>query len=283
MEEIIAAFDEFDLCFHSGVNPDAYRSGWVLAPPNMLVRASWGAAYGVSDVNIGYSGTGPRNAEAFLEDLGVPDDEVREIIAHRFARYVPGGRVETAHGYFGVQRPVFGGSALVARLGREDLLDPREVGAGARGRWRQAGESGDSVYQACLRVLGHDDRPAWLRGERVARVFLDADAAQDQGFDDDRSTVFGRPEGPYRVIIEQGRMQLWLPIYNPTDPTEILSEEAYTALDEAGLRPAKATESSPVGTVLAYVSRAARRRRRWIDFSTSGQGALRYVPVPPTE
>ena len=280
VEEIVAAFDGFDVCFASRVSPEAFRAGWVLAPPNMLVRASWGAVYGVKDVNVGYSGTGPRNAEAFLTDLGMSAEEARAIAGHRFSRYAPGRPLETSDGYFALQMPVFVGSSLVARLRPEDLLHPDEVATGPA-RWRPPGEPGDSVYEAWLRVLGHPDRPAWLRGERVARVFLAPFAAAEQGFDDDRSAAFGGRGGPYQVIIEQGRMQLWLPIYSPADPTELLSEEAYAALDEAGLYPPEITAAATGRPLIAYINKVVRRRRRWFDVSESGEGALRYVPVPP--
>lgn len=121
--------------------------------------------------------------------------------------------------------------------------------------------------------------PPWLEGPRVARVFLDAGAARDQGFADEGL----RGGTTYSIVLQQGLVQLWLPTYRPLHQNEVLSEEAYLALERARLRPEGYGDAGSVRGVLGQLGRLLMRRRPWIDVSEDGLGALSYVPLPPDE
>lgn len=115
-----------------------------------------------------------------------------------------------------------------------------------------------------------DALPAWLHGTRRARVFLDRDAAYEQGFGD-------RQRG-CTLVIEQGMLQLWVFTYPPRDPTQLLADEAYESLDYSGLFPDDIAKLDARGRFWRHLDHHfGPKRPAYLDISPDDQG-LQYAP-----
>lgn len=80
---IVASFADHDVLYMSQVDPDRLVYDGFVRRPNMMIQtndSSWVAA---AHVSVGYSGTGPRNAERELRGLGIDEDLAYEIATNR--------------------------------------------------------------------------------------------------------------------------------------------------------------------------------------------------------
>jgi hypothetical protein len=289
IRRVMAAFNEVDLLLGCGLDPEAFRHGDGLLVPNMMWQAEDGGYVGIDDVNVGYGGTGPHNAHAALLSAGLSETEAGYAFGERYFDLRPGWAdpIIRREGWFDLRRPRFVGSALVVEIGYADLdftFEHKGLGSAASSSLRNA--RGDLAYQAWLGVLdwpeeltGDAEQPRWLAGERVARVFTDADAAMRQGFISGVYSGLGRAPRQYDIVVEQGRLQLWVPTYPPDDPTLLLSREAYEALSMAGMYPREVAEKDARRRSVRYLAKlGGGERPPYIDISSTGQRRLSHVP-----
>ena len=286
---VLAAFNEIDLLLGCGLDPEAFRHGDGLLIPNMMWQAEDGRYVGIDDVNVGYGGTGPHNAHAALVGAGLPENEAAHAFSQRYFDLRPGQAdpVLRPDGWFDARRPRLVGSNLVVLIGLPDLdftFEHEQWGGATSSSLRNA--HGDLAYQAWLKVLDWAkelaegaEQPAWLAGERVARVFREGEEAWRQGFVGGMYTGIGRAPLQYDIIVEQGRLQLWVPTYPPDDPTVLLSREAYEALSMAGLYPRNMAEKDARRRSVRYLAQiAGKERPSYFDISPSGRRRLSHVP-----
>lgn len=279
---IIAGFDASDVLLHSGLHPQAFEqaAGFPVYPPNMLWQLDDGNWLGIDDVNVGYLGTGSTNAQRALENAGVPADLAHDVAyAYRFSvtdvtaeeiiecdkespRY-PGGLF------------VREGSAYVTKLDRQALAGRDR----ATSRRERNGETLSELEQWLHYLDG--DCPAWMNGERVARVFMSTESARAQGFDEPHF-VSGHG-GPYPLIIEQGDLQLWIPFYPPTEGPQLLSADMYQALAMANLYPEQIAQRDHRTRFLRYLDSrfGSQERPGFLDISRHANLTLRSQPRTP--
>lgn len=283
---VIAAFSAGDALLASGLHPQAFEQGqnYSLYVPNMLCQLDDGSWLGVDNAVPGYGGTGGTNLVRFLEDLGLPAALVSSIADYRYSRAdVTSGQVDGTNVWprypAGEFTPIEG--AYVVDLGSTALAsgDPRVDESGFYSSW-----DGRSALETWLDYLDGPECPEWMRGDRVARVFLNEDAARQQGFVHSRAPLgVGRRARACPLIIEQGQLQLWLPLLPTRDSTQMLSPELYQALTEAGLYPTELASRDDRSRFWRYLDARLRpdARPNWIDISTQGDLHLRAVPRPP--
>lgn len=70
-----------------------------------------------------------------------------------------------------------------------------------------------------------DNPPDWATGHRRVRVYLDTQQAITDGFTEEALAAWPREYGVYTVILQQGRLDLWLRLPRSTDPPSRLSPE----------------------------------------------------------
>lgn len=284
---VIAGFDAFDVLMSSRIPPVAFTHNRSIRVPNMLVRFADDQLLGVADVNAGYSGTGPRNARSFimqlLEELGRSDraDLAEAALKYRFFKLDLLAEDHDFHDHtlFDLRVPERHGASYVGKLDRSQVPGASEEDRRPTAEIRR---DGLSTLEAWVALLDTDDLPEWLGGreQRVARVFTSREASWAQGFGE-----FGRPSlhkpGTYQVILEQGELQLWIPVYPTPDPTRVLSDETYQVLEIAGLLPAADIEAATLQSRLSrYLSRKLGHYQepQYFDVSDSTAG-LSYIPA----
>lgn len=317
LEKVVAGFDETSVLIASGLNPDRFRDDDFLLLPYMVVTTSNGWSVGVDGVHIGYGGTGPNHAYDLMLELGFAHDVARHALETRFfvVEVDGAGKPTVTSGPAsalgpsmkpGVRAPLpkIGGVGDYYRVefDRDDLFRFRDEGTGAN-RAHSDGEVNGLLDWIDTLNLDAAELPAWLTTSasadggsanggsveegpggadtRVARVFLDPSEAVRQGFvaqfHRSRRGVHGNA---YRIIIEQGRLQLWLQDYLPQDPTQPLSAEAYDILAYAGLYPEDLTELTPPAKFSRYWRRVlGSPQPAYIDISATGTRKLSFVPA----
>ena len=316
LEVLIAGNEPLDVLLESGLDPARFSDGDYLAVPHMLWRTSAGRWIGVDGVNVGYGGTGPGHARELLGSLGFGHQITGLPAQRRFFRVdvdgrpgtgdapegtpkrapdgMPDGAHEVGVSDGGADGGVDGSSVRISaghqdgHRGRDDgtLRNPRPVGPvfvvefdRDEFRFHSSSEESLTPYKAWIDRLDAEGLPEWLTGERVARVFTDRQEAFRQGF-----VGRFRPLGEldrlvYVLVIEQGRLQLWLPDYVPLDPTQPVSDEAYEALAYAGLYPDNLGDLAPQTRFVHYWRQfLGNPRPAYIDISRSAKAHLFYTP-----
>ncbi|MFD8666575.1 hypothetical protein ACFV1U_14380 [Streptomyces microflavus] len=263
---VLVAMYPGDILLESGLDPSAFANGTDIDVPNMLIQSADGAAIGVEDCLAGYGGTGPSNTVRLLEELGFPVDLAREVFDYRFVELAP-DRVlrsgDAVHQVGGGLELSSDGQYFIARVRSQrtylpggDLIAAHTVAA-----W-------------CSEVMDEPERYPWAAGERRARVYLDRNAAASLNNDDPHRIASNR----YSVVIEQGRLQLWVSAYFPYNFADLLSTEQLHALDAAGMRP----EGIEPRTWLDRFLPRRRERPPFILISEDGQD-LAHSPEGATQ
>lgn len=306
-KRVIGGFDGMDVLLASGMSPDHFVDDDYLLVPHMLWMTANSRWIGIDQVNVGYGGTGPGHARDLLLEVGFAEDFVRHVVDQRFFVIdIPDGDLSAAE--VEVTPPV---APEVDPVSRRDLPKPRAVGKmfvvefdqddlrlsnRCRGKADAKADAGDDLslpesFGAWVDILDRPELPEWLmRGpsedeggaghRRVARVFLDRAEAARQGFVARSHRMHRGPYGQaYSIVIEQGRLQLWLRDYLPQDPTQPLSDEAFEVLAYAGLYPPDLADLRPRARFSAYWRRIlGAPQPAYIDISTTGSGTLGFVP-----
>lgn len=216
LSRVHVAFNPNDIVLESGLDPSAFPDLGDRDAPNMLLFGDDGAVVGVEECLAGYGGTGPSNTVRLLRELGFPEQLREEVFHSRYLELTPtdvlraspesvhragGGLGLSADGQHLVVR-VPGGSATVADWTAEVLAEPAKY--------------------------------PWAAGTRRARVYLDRDASAPL----QEPYRAWRGTSSYSVIIEQGRLQLWVAAVYPFRFSDLLSTEQLQILDSADMRPA---------------------------------------------
>lgn len=247
---VVASFADSDSMYMAGLDPtsllDARYGGLHL--PKMLIQSRNEDWVAVDNVTVGYNGTGPSNAHRELTGLGLDPDLVHQIAYTRVTDIdldQPSAAVSTnrwPHTNLAAPTPVGDYFVVVVSVEDPSLRSTRSNVHNINGP-RAFEETHNGFYPTLptepaldrwLTVLDDPTAPAWLRGPRRSRVYLDRGAARESGYCREQLTPWQTSFGIYPVVIEQGRLQLWLDIPTSNDPSILFTPETYAALDKAG-------------------------------------------------
>lgn len=258
---VLAAFCLQDVLFLSKINPDCFRhqrdDGLVtMKVPNIMIQGIDGSWVGVDGASVGFP-TGAEKTREKLAGLGIPDDVVGRIGDHRFSDVdlaAPAAGVHTNDhprvelhmpcpvGHFYVA-PVFSPFFPEASWERHSRIKPLIY----RGVWDTNSEGepippyGPLLLRRWMELLDDPAAPEWMSGPRRARLYFTQEAARADGFTSQAlpASSLVRDSGRVAtVVIEQGRLQLWLDPVMSQDPTTYLTPELRYVLDTAGMRTA---------------------------------------------
>ncbi|MFD8415491.1 hypothetical protein ACFV2Q_27640 [Streptomyces sp. NPDC059650] len=252
LTRVQVAFNPADIILESGLDPSVFPDLGDHDAPNMLLYGDDGAVIGVEECLAGYGGTGPSNTVRLLKELGFAEDIRHEVYAHRYLELDPSGvtraSAESLHRIGGGLTLSPDGQHFIVRV-REDM--PRVVADWA------------------AEVMAEPAKYPWAAGTRRARVYLDRAAAAPL----QEPYRAWRGNHTFSVVIEQGRLQLWVAAYYPFRFSDILSTEQIQVLDAADLRPADVEPR----TWLDRFIPARRERPPYLTISDDGQD-LTYIP-----
>lgn len=298
----VSGFHAGDVLVTSGLDPRLFAEEGQqrLNVPYMLWHLDTGDWVGVSQATVGYGGTGCDYARSALERAGISRDAARTIVRWRYCDAV---NVDDETTWKTSQRwpvsarstPIVMDDRMIVPFGDGlSTLQPYQHLAVDRHR-DPVDETGfypsvteESHLEAWLRFLDDSPNlPDWARGERVARVFRNAEAAAEDGFVA-TSKAWGRAgtTAYASIVIEQGNVQLWGFYYRPRDTTQYLPEEAYQVLSLASVYPADlATRDERAARpwsrfVAGFVPHRDGLPDR-IDVSVSAGETLAYLPTEP--
>lgn len=293
VSRVIAAFSTRDLLIYSGLEPSLFREDYTVRPPCMLWQLDDGKWIGIGNICVGYGGTGPGHAYYLLRDVGF-SDEVADC-AYEFRLFeISGSGTVISKEFYGTELPLRrerfdfhwpeihtrpdGTYMYVARLRREDLPGTHERDRDPSSDYGPSKEH--TRYEQWLSVLDANGLPDWLAGPRVARVYTNSETAKEHGFTGLPPGSFspGSDDIVHQLILEQGRLQVWLPIYAPLDETHLLADEAYAALDQAGLYPSDLAGLDARSRFGRYTRRLTSGRPDHIDISPGMSGQISYLP-----
>ncbi|MFC0454005.1 hypothetical protein [Rhodococcus jostii] len=228
---IVAGFAASDVFWSSGCDPGWFltNTSGSLIVPHMLWEVDSGDVIAVDEVDVGYGGAAPSRALTLLGELGLSDPVARGIAYSRRSVTQLGCDGSTvlhsiAHADwpgFQLHTPTRIGASWVLRVTSDNLRNSL-LQAGAPPR-----PGAGKIGQMIARELDRVDLPDWAHGRRTARLFDDCGAAQDAGFVDRRPQRSPVPDRPrtYRLIVEQGLLQLWFELPEPGE-AGVLSREA---------------------------------------------------------
>lgn len=291
---IIASFSRSDPLYMSGIDPSALvdkRYGQDIHLPHMLIQSGDGDWVAVDNVNVGYGGTGPSNAFRELSGLGLSPELARSITASRVSDVNldnPDDALLSSswpHVHLDAPSPLADFFVVVLPTPTENRLPRMSVINDAfrrAQRQRTTGDAGDDGYDYTeggfyptrpidppltrwLEKLDSGDAPNWLCGQRRARVYLDRETAREHGFSQESRNPWGGPRAVYPVIIEQGRLQLWLSIPTSNDPTILFTPEIYDALDQAGFYTTEYRERDEQGAFWRWLRSHGSQRPAMVD------------------
>lgn len=250
MSRLISSFDDGDLLYMSGVDPTQLLQGEHLWAAHMMVQAGDEQWAVVDDVQVGYGGTGPNNALRLLDGLGLEHELSRAIAYHRVSdvrfdgSLAPAG--EPLHSvvwpHVPLAAPILRHDHWVVPVDTDGITwgerpDPERPEPRTPGGSFSTGDHVAHLFR-WLDFLSNPEAPAWVRGPRRARAYLDPYAAEAAGLTADALGAQGEWDGSrfdvFPVVIEQGTLQLWLHTPESTDPTQRFAPEVYTVLRAAG-------------------------------------------------
>lgn len=289
LRRIVASFDEDDPLYMSQVDPSSFLNrdfGRGLRLPHMLVLTRADEWVAVDNVTVGYGGTGPSNALRELAGLGI-QPELAENVAYSRVSDVdldaPAEGLFTnswPHVHLEAPTPIGDYFVVVVPTSQgddeDDLpLDPRLSETDSSGFYGTP--DSQPALRRWLAFLDAPDAPPWLRGTRRSRVYLDRPAAIEHGFTQTTLTPWNQGYRPhvFPVIIEQGRLQLWLDVPVSNDPTVLFSPEIYGALDQAGFYTADFRARDDQGTFWRWLRSLGAQRPTFVDLN---DWALRFSP-----
>lgn len=295
----ISGFSSGDVLVQSGLDPRLFAEEGEqrLDIPSMLWQLDSGEWIGVSEVTVGYGGTGPDYARHALRSAGVNRSVAAEIVQHRFCDAV--NIDEPSTWFVSTRWPVHArsvprvlGDRMVIMFG-DGLASLQEFHAGLDLRREPVDETGfyasdhpETHLEAWLRFLNdRKNLPDWAQGPRTARVFRNAEAAGASGFLATTSAWgrWGNSTSPC-VVIEQGKVQLWGFFYRPRDTTQYLPDEAYQVLAIADVYPTTLAErdertARPWGRFVSTFFNVRDGLPDAIDVSVDGKGVLEFTPT----
>lgn len=273
---IAALFAYHDLLYMSQVDPERLvREGHVFQP-NMMIQTedeSWAA---VDHVNVGYGGTGPGNVERELRGLGVDEDLAYQVAYSRVSDVRLDRLDEAIHSnewpLYQLQTPMPVASWFVVPV----VHDPVLLGRGTRA---PAGRQALTALPDWLEYLDQpqESLPRWLRGARRVRVYLDYGAARADGFTVGTLRPWEANFGGYPLIIEQGRLQLWVEIPISTDPTVLFTNEIHDALALAGFYTDEQRVRDNQGAFRRWLRSLGAARPPRVDLTP--EFPIRFVPA----
>lgn len=246
---VIASFASSDPFYMAKLDPESIRDehyGNGLRPPPMLVQTretnEW---VGVDNVTVGYGGSGPTNAHRELTGLGIDPELALDVANFRVSDVdldSPDDRLRTnkwPHVPLELPTPIGGFFAVAIDVGAPSydgaISGPETDELDVTHNGFYATLSTHPLLTRWLTMLDSAELPEWLSGDRRARVYLNRSLAQEHGFSEHSlAASWGYEPTVYQVIIEQGRLQLWLNIPTSNDPTVLFTPEIYDALEQAG-------------------------------------------------
>lgn len=294
----ISSFEPGDVLSRSNLDPRHFRTEdrKHLSVPTMLWLLESGEWIGVGSVNVGYGGTGPRQAESALVTAGIESGLASRIASWRFCDAVdinsPDTWEESTRWALEPRSiPELLEDRIIVHVGEKlSLLTDYHQGftresTSTNKSDGSPSEEGVSEFEAWINFLDGPDVPDWARGPRVARVFLTEMEAQTQGFilkANDWGISRGSWSSPV-VVIEQGFVQIWGHFYRPQNRTQILPSEAYDVLAAAGVYPEELAErdrrpENPLGRFFSDLFGASKPLPPSIDISEDGTGRLVFTP-----
>lgn len=247
-QRIIASFSDLDAMYMAGLSPETFLDrdfGFGLRLPQMLILTRDGDWVAVHNVTVGYTGTGPSNARRELGGLGIPPDLIDLIVRSRVSDvdldhpdqglhthqwpHVPLGPPWPVDDFF--VSVVHVENELFTRSARDFHIGPPD---GQTYGGFYPSPPTEPPLTSWLKALDSPTKPEWMSGPRRARVYLDRSLARAHGFTLATLQPGSNQYVVYPVILEQGRLQLWLNIPTSNDPTVLFTPEIYDALDQAG-------------------------------------------------
>lgn len=294
LNRVIAGFNELDLLLYSRLEPSLFREDEMVRPPSMLWQLDNDHWVGIGNLSVGYGGTGPGHAYHLLTGIGFSEEVAECAYNFRLFEVSGPGNVIEGKAFYDAELPLRserfdfdwpeihtrpdGRYMYVARLRREDLPGTHESNHDPRSDHGPSKEL--TRYEQWLTILDAGDRPDWLDGPRVARVYTSYKTATEHGFVGLPLGSFSRgaDDVAHQIILEQGRLQIWLPIYAPLDETQLLTDEAYTALDKASLYPTDLADLDAHSRFGRYLRRFTSGRPNHIDISPGMSGQISYIP-----
>lgn len=244
LRRIVASHAAHDCFFLSGLDPKHLSSRSHLIQSHMLVQALNGEWASVSNVDVGHSGTEPDNATRALLSLGLDADLVADVVGSKASDVSFEGGPDPAEAPLHsnacpavpLRGPRLVGSAWVVQLSPVDLVEEEGVPGGGRRSVAPGGLvlSGGSHLQRWVEYLDGQE-VGWCAGPRRARFYFDEGVAESHGFQGDPSEAGALVRRrPCAVVIEQGRLQLWVALPVSTDPGVRFVPEVYDVLRLAG-------------------------------------------------
>lgn len=241
----ISSFDDHDAALRAELYPRLFEHEDLLMPPNMFWLLDTGEWVGVADVSVGYGGKGPDDARKALLNIGIDEDRAAEIVSHRFcdARDLSDFTTwdtSTIWPVDGRSWPILvNGSMVVAwgpRMPQDHLItmpkmnqpDPDPTGFYPTSHHAPG-------WEQWLEYLDRATLPEWAEGTRHAWLFYNDTQAQEHGYTMQQapSAAFGTPAAP-TLVIQQGAIELWGFLPEPTEPGRLLHDDALHALSRAG-------------------------------------------------
>lgn len=273
---IASSFAYHDVLYMSQVDPERLVHEGFVYQPNMMLQTNDSSWVAVNHVNVGYGGTGPSNAERELRGLGIDEDLAYQIAYSRVSDVRLDNADHAFHTNEWPQYPLQTPTPLASWFVVPVVHDPVLLGDGFRG---QIGRLSLTALPDWLEYLDQpqDSLPAWLRGARRVRVYLDDRAARRDGF---TVASLRRREGNfggYPLIIEQGRLQLWVEIPVSTDPTVLFTNEIHDALALAGFYTDEQRARDNQGAFRRWLRSLGATRPPHVDLTP--QLPIRFIPA----
>lgn len=280
VSRIVSSFESSDTLYMSGLHPMQFlqRSSldgdreW-LDLSHLMFQAEDGDWIMVSAgvANVGYGGTGPSNVQRLLKQLGLEDDLAYSIAYSRVSDVSFDGLNVTLADHsdhwprYSVPAPAVRRGQLVSGVSVDGLLNappqPRDTAGGF-----SPAETGNTRYQNWLSLLDGAapyPTPAWMLGPRRGRLYLDSDAAREDGFE------MGRGRGVASFILQQGDLQLWVETPYRLERDSRIAPEVYPILRESGFYTDRLEAHDQRGAF-----------RRWLLTRLTGPDAP-YVDLAP--
>lgn len=301
-QRIVASFAQSDTMHMARINPESLLDpnfGSGIREASMLVLTKAGEWVGVDNVTVGYGGTGPSNAVRELGGLGLPPDLAKAIAYSRVSDvdldhseqalhtnqwpHVPLGTPWPVGDFFvyvvHVEDPSWRRrSGGLRPLGWDPDPAPRAEDTGptdeSAGGFYPTAPS-EPLLTSWLTALDSSQAPEWMTGPRRARVYLDRDLAREDGFSRATLQPWSHEYGVYPVIIEQGRLQLWLSIPTSNDPTILFTPEIYSALDQAGFYTEDLRVKDTQSSFWRWIRSLGSQRPAFVDLN---DWPLRHLP-----
>lgn len=241
----ISSFHDYDAALRSGLDPRLFEHENLLAPPSMFWLLDTGEWVGVAGVSVGYGGSGPADARKALLNVGIDDERAAEIVRHRFCDATEISNpatwdTSTIWPVDGRSWPTLIDGRMVVAWGKrmpQDHLftmpkmnqpDPDPTGFYPTSHHTPG-------WEQWIEYLDHSTLPDWAEGTRRAWLFYNDTQAQEHGYIMQApSAAIGQPATP-TLAIQQGAIELWAFLPEPTEPGRLLHNDALNILSRAGL------------------------------------------------